>query len=286
MLIQILKLDFLLEVSLAKIRFIDPGIRLSESVANLNYRQRDLWLRLLLTVDDQGRFPGNLKLIKASIWALDSVGLQTLEKDLEVLEDGGFLLLYQESGKRFLQILNWQKYQRSSEWLGESEYPAPKGWVDRFRYHGKENKIIKSENWETCFVGSDLPSNDDDDDLDLNNDGNGNEDPDNDGNGKGKINDGNTGEEIPKPHDKPLNIKGQDAWNFAIGELQKDTSKAQFDTYIANLTLLQTEGSIFTVKAINNPTAELITTRYGATITSLLKGYCGHEVDLQVIVQD
>ena len=46
------------------------------------------------------------------------------------------------------------------QWAGKSDHPAPEGWTDRFRYHGKGNKII-SLNWDSdggFDKGSALPS--------------------------------------------------------------------------------------------------------------------------------
>ena len=139
---------------MAKHRYIDPEIRRSESVAKLSFRQRDLWYGLILTVDDQGRALGNPGLVRADVWALDDIPLSEVESDLAELAKNGFIIQYEIEEKKYIQIVNWKKYQKSAEWLGLSDYPPPDGWEDRYHYHGKGNEIITSTNWK----GSELPT--------------------------------------------------------------------------------------------------------------------------------
>ena len=166
-----------------KYRHIDPATRRSESVSKLNFRQRDLWYGLILTVDDQGRCPSNPALIRSDVWPLDDVSLQQVSDDLVELEKYGFIQLYQVGEKNYLQLLNWHKYQSGSEWLGLSDYPPPPGWKDRYRFHGKNRQIYQSDNWnqskslpnELKPERSPLPNDDVNVDDDVNGDGDGEE---------------------------------------------------------------------------------------------------------------
>ena len=128
-------------------RTLDSKIRKSQSFAKLNYRQRDLWQGIIAVVDDQGRMPGDARFIRSMVWPYDDISIAEVESDLQQLSEQGMVYRYSNSGDLYIQIINWWKYQ-SMNWAGPSGFPAPDGWTDRLRYHGKENKIISS-NWET-----------------------------------------------------------------------------------------------------------------------------------------
>lgn len=278
---------------MSKIRNIDPCIRLSESVAQLTYRQRDLWTRLLLTVDDQGRFPANPLLIRANVWALDNIDIKEVEEELKTLEGLEFILIYEVDGKRFLQIRKWQKYQRASEWLGQSEYPAPKGWQDRFRFHGKERKIIQSDNWsnsDSLLLPNNLntPSSPLPNELIAENNSLPCEDVKEDVEIKVKNKDkGN--EEIKVLPEKPLLLHPSNdeikIWNMVVGDLQSSgLSKADYDSYFKDLELIGEKNGLFTLKAINKFIAKLILARYGELLNQRLNGFLGSPTSINIIV--
>jgi hypothetical protein len=176
-------------------RLVDTKIRSSYSFSKLTFRQRDLWHGLIESVDDQGRMPGEPAYVRSMIWAYDDVPLIEVEEDLQVLVKEQMIHIYEKNGSRFLQIINWWKYQ-SSNWMGASNYPAPDGWLDRYRYHTKGNKIVL-KNWgiEGGFVNQD--SNQDtnqdtslhcsEDDDDVNDDVNGDVNDDDDDEVKASV---------------------------------------------------------------------------------------------------
>ena len=146
-------------------RYIDPDIRRSESISKLTYRQRDLWIGLILTADDQGRREADLFLVRSDVWPREDISLDEIKSDVDVLAEMDFILIYKIGNKEYIQIINWSKYQARAEWLGPSKFPPPSGWEDRYRYHGKGNIIHKSDNWSTCQLPNKLPSNDVNDDV-------------------------------------------------------------------------------------------------------------------------
>jgi hypothetical protein len=75
------------------------------------------------------------------VWPYDDISLQEVEDDLKAIEAIGSLLIYKVDGKKYLQLINWWKYQQG-QWASPSDYPAPDGWTDRARYHGKGGEII------------------------------------------------------------------------------------------------------------------------------------------------
>ena len=74
-------------------------------------------------------------------------------------------------------------------------------------------------------------------------------------------------------------------WNQALGDLQERISKADFDSYVKNLSLIDVADSTFIVGAINKITAEIVQKRYGATLNGFLRGYCGHETKFEVVMR-
>lgn len=173
---------------MGKIRAIDTKIRKSQTYFRLTYRQRDLWHGLIESADDQGRMPGLATYIRSAVWPYDDISIDEIDKDIQVLLDGDFIMLYEKDGDKYLQIINWWKYQ-SGAWAGKSDHPEPDGWIDRCRYHGKGNNIV-TKNWDSQggFKNQDsalhsrqdspLPCNDDDvnDEEDVNDDGDGKDD--------------------------------------------------------------------------------------------------------------
>lgn len=132
---------------MSKSRSIETKIRMSQSFSALSYRQRDLWHGLIVAADDQGRLPGHPAAVRSLVWPYDDVSLADLTNDLDALQATGKILLYEIDGSKYIQIVNWWKYQKM-QWAGESNYPPPDGWIDRKRYHGKGRKIV-TENWDT-----------------------------------------------------------------------------------------------------------------------------------------
>jgi hypothetical protein len=78
---------------------------------------------------------------------MDDMPLKDIEKAIQLFSIDGRILRYEKDGKKLIQILNWWKHQKP-RWASYSNYPAPDGWTDRYRYHGAENVIIE-KNWKT-----------------------------------------------------------------------------------------------------------------------------------------
>ena len=130
---------------MVKRRMIHDCIWQSEGFAALTYRQRCLWIGLITTADDQGRARAHPGLVRAAVFPFDVIAQDEIEADLQAIVDCEMLLIYQVGNKAYYQVLNWWEYQHP-QWVGPSDHPAPDGWKDRMRYHGKGHKII-TENW-------------------------------------------------------------------------------------------------------------------------------------------
>ena len=132
---------------MVKRRMIHDCLWQSEGVASLTYRQRCLWIGLITTADDQGRAKAHPGIIRAAVFPFDDISQDEIAEDLAAIELIGMVLVYQVDGKHYYQVVKWWDYQKP-QWVGPSDHPAPDGWKDRLRYHGKGHRVI-TENWNT-----------------------------------------------------------------------------------------------------------------------------------------
>jgi DnaD/phage-associated family protein len=143
-------------------RHISPKILEDPWYTSLTLLERQAWIGLLLTVDDQGRFIANPTLIRSKVFPTDDFVVSDIENVIQVLLSGKKVHLYEVDGVRYGQIINWWKYQRNTEFMAPSKYPAPKGWADCWRVNSKGHKFNLSSNWDTRGGGwiSEIVEND------------------------------------------------------------------------------------------------------------------------------
>lgn len=272
-------------------RSIVREIRQSETFNALNYRQRDLFQGLIEVADDQGRMPGTAALVRSVVWPADDISLSEVQADLDVLAGGAdpFIVLYQVEGKSYLQVINWWRYQRMN-WASESAYPAPEGWTDRVRINMQGNKV-HSINWDreggfsqahtqVCTqVSTQADTEPDTQVIKVN---------DND-----NLNDKISQEEVkasaaaknltsPAPGEKVQNA--QFAWDFAIGELQREMGKSLFDSWVAPARMIGYKDGVYRVSVINRYAADMLRSRAVPILQKSLKGNLMREVRIEVVV--
>lgn len=103
-------------------RYLKPGIRDSESIDRLSPLAEVLYYRLLVTVDDFGRFDARPSMVKSQCFPVkDSVTVNTCKELLAQLASNGNIQLYEVDGKPCLQVCKWDNKPRSTE----SKFPAP-----------------------------------------------------------------------------------------------------------------------------------------------------------------
>ena len=103
-------------------RYLKPGVRDSESIDSLTPQAENLFYRLLVTVDDFGRFDARPAMIKANCFPIkDSVSINKCKDLLDELEINELITVYVVSGKNILQMSKWDNVPRAKE----SKYPAP-----------------------------------------------------------------------------------------------------------------------------------------------------------------
>jgi hypothetical protein len=102
---------------------------------------RVLWIGLLTNLaDDQGRMPDNPMLIRSKLFPYDAqVTVKDIEKGLTLFANKHKIVRYHAGtngdGRELIQIVNWWRYQKSTQWAAKSQYPSPAKWADRIRTH-------------------------------------------------------------------------------------------------------------------------------------------------------
>ena len=97
-------------------RYLKPGIRDSETIDELSAEAEVLFYRLLVTVDDFGRFDGRASMVKAACFPIkDSVNATKCKKWLEELAAARLIDLYEVDGKPYLQARKWDNTPRAKE---------------------------------------------------------------------------------------------------------------------------------------------------------------------------
>jgi hypothetical protein len=136
---------------MANKRIITSAMWEDEFFTSLPIFDRLLWVGLITCVaDDQGRLQDNPALIRSKVFPLDDIPISDIETALSRFLQASKIVRYIADGKRVIQIFNWWKHQ-TPQWAGRSNFPPPDNWMDRERFHGKENKIITC-NWD-CIGG-------------------------------------------------------------------------------------------------------------------------------------
>lgn len=93
---------------MARSRNIKPGFFTNDKLVELPFEVRLLFIGLWCIADKKGRLCDRPKKIKMELFPADDVDCN---KAISFLEDSGFLLRYEISGEKYIQIVNWKKHQ-------------------------------------------------------------------------------------------------------------------------------------------------------------------------------
>jgi hypothetical protein len=101
-------------------RYLKPGVRDSEAIDSLSPLAETLFYRLIVTVDDFGRFDGRPAMVKAACFPIKDMTPAKCSALLDELRQAGLLKLYIVEGKSYMQLCKWDNVPRSKE----SKFPA------------------------------------------------------------------------------------------------------------------------------------------------------------------
>jgi hypothetical protein len=86
-------------------RYLKSGVRDSESIDKLSPLAETLFYRLLVTVDDFGRFDARPAMIKANCFPIkESVTLNKCKDLVSELQESGLIHVYESDGKQLSLI--------------------------------------------------------------------------------------------------------------------------------------------------------------------------------------
>ena len=106
-------------------RIIRESICTSESLAQISAAAERLWWRIIAQADDFGRMDARTQVIIGQCLTsfLGTVRPKEVESWLQELVNSELLHFYHAAGKRYLQIVKWDKYQTRR--AKHSKYPDP-----------------------------------------------------------------------------------------------------------------------------------------------------------------
>lgn len=103
-------------------RMLYAGLIGSQKVNQLKPPEFELYIRLILTVDDFGRYIGNPVRIARACWPdREDITSRTVQPMLAKLNNIGLLQLYQVDGETYLQMASWNQRTRTDA----SKFPPP-----------------------------------------------------------------------------------------------------------------------------------------------------------------
>jgi hypothetical protein len=104
---------------------IKESICRSEEIDKLSSFEESLFYRLIVNVDDFGRFDGRTSIIRAACFPLKDVTNKTVGNALDKLAEVGLIKFYNVDGKPYLELVTWGKHQRLRE--TKPKYPECPG---------------------------------------------------------------------------------------------------------------------------------------------------------------
>ena len=130
-------------------RMIRDGLIDSERFNQLDYDEQVFYTRLLLSVDDAGRFDGRPAVLKAKLFPLGfKVYTDPVQRGLLAVQKHNLAIVYQVDGLPYIQILRWRRAGSSTY----SKWPGPDGSFD-IRY-----VTLVTRDGKTLFVDTSLIS--------------------------------------------------------------------------------------------------------------------------------
>ena len=128
---------------MAERRAIKSKIWEDEFFGELSILAQLIWIGIFSRcVDDQGRMAENPSIIKSQLFPYKDISIDDISKCLD--EFNGHIIRYEVGGRKYIQIEKWKDNQ-PLQYAVPSNYPAPKGWIDRYKTYYKGMFIIY--NW-------------------------------------------------------------------------------------------------------------------------------------------
>ena len=129
---------------MARKRMIDPSIWADEDFGMLSPEAQVFYIGLISNADDEGILPGNPNYLASIIMPYKAITQERASKILyEVLSHMRSVIYYEQDGKRYISLANWDKYQTINK-KAKTKYPKPTD---------ERVKVILPEDYHTIIVG-------------------------------------------------------------------------------------------------------------------------------------
>lgn len=125
-------------------RYLKESIKTSDTIDRLSWFEEVLFYRLIVSVDDYGRFDGRAVVVRNMLFPLkEQITVASVEKALFKLASVNLIVLYEVDGKRYIHLPTWNDHQTAPR-AKSSRFPAPNGASEN------DTNFSKSEQNETC----------------------------------------------------------------------------------------------------------------------------------------
>lgn len=104
-------------------RLISQRINVSNSISKLSAMDEVVFIHLIVSCDDYGRFYGLASIVKGMLFSRREFNEAQVELALQRLEEMGMIRRYDCDGTVYLELTSWMKYQTPR--AKESKFPSP-----------------------------------------------------------------------------------------------------------------------------------------------------------------
>ena len=125
-------------------RIIKQSICTSESMASLSWFEQILFIRLIVSADDFGRYDARPAIIRGALFPLDDgVTVKAIRDALNKLSTQGMVNLYEVGGRPTLELTAWRKHNKPR--AKESKYPGPSEDSRQMQTHENKCKQMQAD---------------------------------------------------------------------------------------------------------------------------------------------
>jgi hypothetical protein len=124
-------------------RLLYPTISTSERVSGLGLKGALLFTWFLAHCDDQGRYAGGVRKIKAEVAPLlDEITADDVKAAFEAMEDADLIIRYSAGGRGYIQVTAWWEFNAGLRYTSRSRHPPPDSWIDRVTRRDEHGRFI------------------------------------------------------------------------------------------------------------------------------------------------
>ena len=104
-------------------RILKESICTSDTIDRLTWFEEVFFYRLIVNVDDYGRFDARSAVLRARLFPLKDITNRQIDAALSKLVKAGMVRVYEYDRQPYLQLENWSKHQSVRN--SRSKYPEP-----------------------------------------------------------------------------------------------------------------------------------------------------------------